>query len=292
MSASENSLLTLAEFSHRLKWLSVWSGSVLFVFMPLRFLWWRLYSTWHGRETCATKCSGVRGRLCVWGCIVSAVNDCSILIAAGTSQSHVPRPLQIMRVNHLTPCMPKGLGSYLDAQPRLKPPLPQHLPRPRASGLRAGPVDHSRVMEPRLKGNVPDFIKGRLKARGGRFNRDLLPLWGCWTNYEPAAASSWNHDVILSVFAKCKYQIGKQLCARQQGSSWIQREENKSDGKCLSVLPFTSCKKWRHNEFHINLWMFQNQRIASVWKRENLQCSCFIWQYSIHSKNGSRIWGV
>lgn len=116
---------------------------------------------------------------------------------------------------------------------------PTALPRPRASGLRAGPVDHSRVMEPQLKGNVPDFIKGRLKARGGRFNRDLLPP----VNYEPAAASSWNHDVILSVFAKCKYQIGKQLCARQQGSSWIQREENKSDSKCLSVLPFMSCKK-------------------------------------------------
>ncbi len=38
-------------------------------------------------------------------------------------------------------------------------------------------------------------------------------------------ASPWNDDVMVSVFAKCKYQIGKELCPQQQGSSWSLREK-------------------------------------------------------------------
>lgn len=66
---------------------------------------------------------------------------------------------------------------------------------------------------------MPDFIKGRLKARGGHFECDLFSLRGCSVDYRPTAASSWNDDVMVSVFAKCKYQIGKELCPQQQGSS-------------------------------------------------------------------------
>ena len=43
----------------------------------------------------------------------------------------------------------------------------------------------------------------------------------------PAAASPWNGDVMVSVFAMCKYQIGKELCPWQQGSSWRFRERKK-----------------------------------------------------------------
>lgn len=39
VSASENSPFTLSEFSHCFSWLSVWSESMLFAFMPLCFLW-------------------------------------------------------------------------------------------------------------------------------------------------------------------------------------------------------------------------------------------------------------
>lgn len=72
---------------------------------------------------------------------------------------------------------------------------------------------------------MPDFIKGRLKARGGHFNCDLFSLRGCWADYRPAAASSRNDDVMVSVFAKCKYQIGKELYPQQQGSSRSFREK-------------------------------------------------------------------
>ncbi len=65
---------------------------------------------------CLCVCVCVCVCICVCVCVsvfVPLVNGCSILITAGTSESHVPRPLQITRVNHLTPCMPKGLRSYL-----------------------------------------------------------------------------------------------------------------------------------------------------------------------------------
>lgn len=32
------------------------------------------------------------GCVCLLGCVISVVNGCSILITAGTSESHVPRP--------------------------------------------------------------------------------------------------------------------------------------------------------------------------------------------------------
>ena len=160
----------------------------------------------------------------LWGCVVSLVNGCSILITAGTSESHVPRPLQITRVNHLTPCMPKGLRSYLDPNHRLKPHIPQlHRGRsPLVSSLaRRSRLCHGATPER----NVPDFIKDRLKARGGHFNCDLFSLWGCWTHYKPTVASAQNDDVMVSVFAKCKYQKWKKLCPLQHGSSLSFREK-------------------------------------------------------------------
>lgn len=55
----------------------------------------------------------------------------------------------------------------------------------------------------------------QIKARGGCFK-----CVGCWAVYRTAAASSQNDDVMVSMFAKCKYQIGKELCP--------QREEERS----------------------------------------------------------------
>lgn len=54
---------------------------------------------------------GVKACVCLEGFVVSVVNGCTILITAGTSWSHGPRPLPITRVKHLTLCVPEGLRS-------------------------------------------------------------------------------------------------------------------------------------------------------------------------------------
>lgn len=90
----------------------------------------------------------LRALVCAYVCkgrVVSVVNGFSILIKAGTSMSHVPRPLQITRVNQLTPSMPEGLRSSLD-------PLPRRGRGPLVSGPR--PVDHHCVRRPNQRVNA------------------------------------------------------------------------------------------------------------------------------------------
>lgn len=53
---------------------------------------------------------GVCVCVCLSGFVVSVVNGGLILITAGTSWSHVPGPLQITRVKHLTLCVLGGRG--------------------------------------------------------------------------------------------------------------------------------------------------------------------------------------
>lgn len=157
--------------------------------------------------------------VCLSGRVASVVNGCSILITAGTSESHVPCPLQITRVNHLTLCMPKGLRSYPHPRPRLEPRSPTAQPRPQPSGPEPGPVDHGRVMGPHRREMCETSLRAH-KSKRRLFKLDLFSLWYGWARYRLTAASSQNDDVMVSVFAKCKYQTGKELCSRNQCSSW------------------------------------------------------------------------
>lgn len=131
-------------------------------------------------EACCCECLCVC--LCLYGSVFSVVNGCSILITAGTSESHVPCPLQITRVNHLTLCMPKGLLSYLVPLPQLEPRSPTALLRPRPSVSPPGQARRSRLCRGATpEGNVRDFIMRQIKARGGCFKCVIFSvrLLGC-----------------------------------------------------------------------------------------------------------------
>lgn len=205
---SENSQFTLSEFSHCCIWLCLECVCAL-VFSSVELF------TLRDRDESTLPCKW----LCVSGRVASVVNGCSILITAGTSESHVPCPLQITRVNHLTLCMPKGLRSYPHPQPRLEPRSPTAQLRPQPSGPEPGPVDHGRVMGPHRRGMCETSLRAH-KSERRLFKLDLFSLWCGWARYRLTAASSQNDDVMVSVFAKCKYQTGKELCPRNQCSSW------------------------------------------------------------------------
>lgn len=103
----------------------------------------------------------------------------------------------------------EGLRSYLDPSLRLEP-RPRRGRRRGRRPLVSSPACRSRLCHGATpQGNGPDFIKGRLKARGGHLNRDLFSLRGCWTDYNTASSFTRNDDVMLSVFAKSKHQFGK-----------------------------------------------------------------------------------
>lgn len=57
------------------------------------------------------------------------------------------------------------------------------------------------------------------KSKGRLLKCDLVSLLGFLAHYRLAATSSQNNDVMVSVFAKCKYQIGRELCPQHQSSS-------------------------------------------------------------------------
>lgn len=80
------------------------------------------------------------------------------------------------------------------------------------------------------------------KSKRRLFKLDLFSLWYGWARYRLAAASSQNDDVMVSVFAKCKYQTGKELCSRNQCSSWSEREENKNYREGQAFLHFELTK--------------------------------------------------
>lgn len=99
---------------------------------------------------------------------------------------------------------------------------------------------------------MPDFIKGRLEARRGHFNRDLFSLRGCWTDYRPTVASSRNDDVMVSVFAKCKYQIGGSYVLDTGFILAFQREENTSHGERFTIVHVRA----ESNDYKLNLNYF------------------------------------